>query len=403
VVDAVLGGDAILLVDGVDHGVALSARSWPERAIEEPVSEANIRGPRDGFIETMRINTMLLRRRIRSPHMKMERIVVGRRTQTPVDLIYLKDVADPALVREVKSRIGRIDVDSMLDSGMLQEFIEDQPSSPFPLMMNTERPDRTAAGLLEGQVAIMVDGSPSALLLPVTFWHFMKASEDYYDRFWIGTLVLWHRFLFLMLSVLGPSLYVAITSFHQEMIPTTLLLSIAAAREGIPFPVLIEALMMEIFFEALREAGIRLPRQVGQAVSIVGALVIGEAAVRAGLASAPVVFIVAATGIASFTIPQFQLGVTFRFLRFPIMILAGTLGLFGIMVGLVAILVHLCAVRSFGVPYLTPVAPLDINGLKDVLIRAPLWLMGRRPPGMGTVNPHRQTQGLKPGPGGGSA
>lgn len=403
VVNTVLAGDAVLLVDGADRGVSLAIRGWPERAIEEPKSEANIRGPRDGFIETLRTNTMLLRRRLQSPHLKIERLVVGRRSKTLVALAYLKDVASPGLVAEVRRRIAGLDVDGVLDSGMLEELIEDQPSSPFPLMLDTERPDRAAAALLEGQVAILVDGSPGALLLPVTFWHFMRASEDYYNGFWIGTGVLWLRFIFLLLSLLGPSLYTAISSFHQEMLPTNLLLSIAAAREGVPFPVLIEAFIMEVFFEALREAGIRLPRQVGQAVSIVGALVIGEAAVRAGLASAPVVIIVAATGIASFTIPQFQMGVTFRLLRFPVMFLAGTLGLYGIMIGLLAILVHLCAVRSFGVPYLTPIAPLNLAGLKDTLVRAPLWLMGRRPPGMGQVNQQRQASWLKPGPGGGSS
>jgi spore germination protein KA len=404
VVEAVLVGDSVLLMDGVGQGLVLSTRFWPQRAIEEPISEANIRGPRDGFIETLRTNTMLIRRRVKSPHMKFEHAVIGRRTRTDVAIAYVKGITSPALLAEVRSRLGRVDIDVLLDSGMLEEFIEDQPFSPFPLMMSTERPDRVVAGVLSGQVAVLVDGSPTVLLLPVTFWHFMKAGEDYYNRFWMGTLVLWLRFLFLILSLLGPSLYVAITSFHQEMIPTNLLLSIAAAREGIPFPVLIEALIMEVFFEALREAGIRLPRQIGQAVSIVGALVIGEAAVRAGLVSAPVVIIVAATGIASFTIPQYQMGLTFRLLRFPIMLAAGFLGLFGIMVALVALLVHLCGLRSFGVPYLQPIAPLDFAGLKDTLVRAPLWLMGKRPGLLDTVNSQRQSPRLKPGPpGGGSA
>ncbi|HYF91156.1 MAG TPA: spore germination protein [Symbiobacteriaceae bacterium] len=400
-VESILAGDAVLLMEGVDHGVALSIRGWPERAITEPVSEANIRGPRDGFVETLRTNTMLIRRRLCSPLLKTVRLEVGRRSKTHVDIIYLKGVTSPPLVEEVRRRIARVDVDGILDSGMLEEFIEDQPTSPFPMLLSTERPDRAVAGLLEGQVVVLVDGSPSALLMPATLWRFMTASEDYYNRFWVGTLVLWLRYLFLLLALLGPSLYVAITSFHQEMIPTNLLLSIAAAREGIPFPVLIEALMMEVFFEALREAGIRLPRQVGQAVSIVGALVIGEAAVRAGLASAPVVIIVAATGIASFTIPQYAMGLTVRLLRFPIMLAAGTLGLFGIMVALVAILVHLCALRSFGTPYLQPAAPLTLAGLKSVLVRAPLWWLSVRPSALHPVNERRQGKSLRPGPPGG--
>lgn len=398
--DAVLGGDAVLLVDDVGHGVKLSTRGWQQRSIEEPPAESIIRGPREGFVETLRTNTALLRRKLRSPHLKIERMVIGRRTRTPVDVIYLKDVTAPSLVTEMKSRLHRIDVDGVLDTGMLEEFIEDQPSSPFPQIINTERPDRVASGLLEGQVAVMCDGSPVALVAPATLWAFMHAGEDYYERFWVSSFLLWMRYIFLLLALVGPSLYVAITTFHQEMLPTTLLLSVASAREGVPFPALVEVFLMEVFFEALREAGVRLPRQVGQAVSIVGALVIGEAAVRAGLASAPVVIIVASTGIASFVFPRVNLGVAIRLLRFPMMVLAGTLGLFGIMIGLILILIHLCALRSFGVPYLQPVAPFTWTDLKDVLLRAPLWLMGKRPASFGSINRRKQAPWLKPGPGG---
>lgn len=400
VVDTVLGGDTVLLVDGVNHGVKLSTRGWSQRSIEEPTSESAIRGPREGFVETLRTNTSLVRRRIRSPHLKIERMVIGRRTRTLVDILYLKDVTSPALVVEMKRRLQRIDVDGVLDTGMLEELIEDQPSSPFPQLINTERPDRVAGGLLEGKVVVICDGSPFAIMAPSSFWTFMHAGEDYYERFWISTFLLWIRYIFVLLTLVGPSLYIAVTTFHQEMLPTTLLLTVAAAREGIPFPAMIEVIFMEVFFEALREAGVRLPRQVGQAVSIVGALVIGEAAVRAGIASAPVVIIVASTGIASFIFPRFNMGIAFRMLRFPMMLLAGSLGLFGIMIALIALLIHLCALRSFGMPYLTPVAPLSWSGLKDVLVRAPLWLMGQRPPGFGSLNRRRQAPWLKPGPGG---
>lgn len=398
VVDTILGGDAVLLVDGVAQGVKLSTRGWNQRAVDEPASESSIRGPREGFVESLRTNTMLVRRRIRSPHLKIERVVLGRRTRTLVDIVYLKDVAGPGLVDEVRRRLSRIDIDGVLDSGTVEELIEDQPFSLFPQVAPTERPDRVAAALLEGQVAILCDGSPFALIMPITFWSLLQASEDYYERFWIGSALRYLRYLFLALALLGPSLYIAVTTYHQEMLPTSLLLSIAAAREGTPFPAFVEVFLMEVFFEALREAGVRLPRPVGQAVSIVGALVIGEAAVRAGFASAPVVIIVASTGIASFTIPRFNLGIAIRLLRFVMMLLAGSLGLFGIMVGLIAILVHVCALRSFGVPYLQPVAPLTWAGLKDVLLRAPTWLMGERMPGLGQLNRQRQAPWLKPGP-----
>lgn len=397
-VKAVLGGDCLLLVDGCPHGVKLAARGWEQRAITEPVAESVIRGPREGFIENLRVNTALLRRKLQTPHLKLERLILGRRTRTTVVIAYLQDVANPELVAEVRRRLQRIDVDGIVDLGQIEELIEDQPTSVFPQMANTERPDRVAGALLDGQVAVLADGSPFALLMPVTFWTLLTASEDYYERFWIGSLLRWLRYLFLVISLVGPSLYIAVTTFHQEMLPTPLLLSIAAAREGIPFPALVEALLMEVFFEALREAGVRLPRPVGQAVSIVGALVIGEAAVRAGLASAPVVIIVATTGIASFTFPRFDLGIAFRILRFPMIFLAGSLGLFGIMVGLVAILVHLCALRSFGVPYLQPVAPFTWQDIKDVVARMPMWLAGHRPKAFAPINRRRQAPWLKPGP-----
>ena len=401
VVNAVLTGNGVLLVDGLHRGLSLAVRSPEHRAIDEPTSEPMIRGPREGFTENLVINTMLVRRRIRTPHLKVEQMILGRRTKTQVNILYLKDVADPDVVSEVRTRLSRIKVDGLIDSGMIEELIEDQPFSLFPQVGSTERPDRTTASLLEGRVAVLMDGSPFALLVPDSFWEFMQSSEDYYQRFWMGTFLRWLRYLFLLIALIAPSFYVAVTTYHQEMLPTSLLLSLASAREGIPFPALIEALLMEIFFEALREAGVRLPKQVGNAVSIVGALVIGQAAVQAGLASAPIVIIVASTGIASFTIPRYNLSVPIRLLRFPMMALAGTLGLFGIMVGLTVVLIHLCALRSFGKPYLQPLAPFDWGGLKDTLVRAPLWLMGKRPRHLEPLNPKRQASWLKPGPPGG--
>lgn len=399
-VEAALDGDTVLLADGVNHGLALSARGWEERAVEEPVSEGVIRGPREGFNESLRTNTMLLRRRLKSPHLKMERLVLGRRTRTVVNLVYLKDLAKPALVDEVRRRLQRIDVDGIIDTGMIEEFIEDEPGSLFPQVANTERPDRVTADLLEGRVAILADGSPFVLTVPVTFWSLLQAAEDYYERFWAGTFLRWLRFLLLLIALIGPAVYVAITTFHQEMLPTALALSIAAARDGIPFPAVVEALIMEVFFEALREAGVRLPRPVGQAVSIVGALVIGQAAVQAGLTSATVVIVIAVTGIASFAMPRFNLGIALRLTRFSLVVAAGSLGLFGLMVGLMALLVHLNALRSFGVPYLQPVAPTTFYAFKDILVRAPQWLMGHRPPAVESINRRRQAPWIRPEPGG---
>lgn len=398
VVDAIVHADAVLLVDGEGCAFVLSTRGFEKRNLEETPTEAVIRGPREAFVEDLRTNTALVRRRIRSPYLKIENLRVGRFSRTDIAVAYIRGIAVPALVDEVKRRIGRIDIDGVIDSAYIEELIEDDPYSPFPQVLNTERPDVVAAQLLEGRVAILVDGSPSALVVPITLWSLMQASEDYYERYYIGTALRILRYLFGLVALLAPSLYVAITTFHQEMIPTALLLTVAASREGIPFPSVVEALMMEIAFEVLREAGVRLPRAVGQAVSIVGALVIGQAAVQAGIVSAPMVIIVATTGIASFTFPRFNLGISVRLLRFPMILLAATLGLYGIMIGLLIILIHLCGLRSFGVPYTAPATPLSVTHLTDVVARPPIWLRRRRPRFTGHLNPHRQAPRIKPGP-----
>lgn len=397
-VDGMLHGDTGLLVAGENKALSISSRAYEKRGVGEPDTESVIRGPREGFVENLRSNTALIRRRVRTPQLKIETIRVGRLSRTDVAICYIQGVTPPTIVVEAKRRLSRIDIDGIVDSAAIEEFLEDAPYSPFPQTIPTERPDIVAANLFEGRIAVLVDGSPFALIVPVTLWSLLQASEDYYERFFIGTFLRLLRYVLAVLALLGPALYVAITTFHQEMIPTQLLLTVAATREGIPFPSVVEALMMELMFEALREAGVRLPRNVGQAVSIVGALVIGQAAVQAGLVSAPMVIIVAITGIASFAFPRFNLGVTVRLLRFPMMILASTFGLYGIVIGVLAIMIHVAGLRTFGVPYSSPVAPLLGHALRDIVIRPPTWWRGHRPIFTGYLNRRRQGKRIKPGP-----
>ncbi|WP_274649467.1 spore germination protein [Paenibacillus humicola] len=376
----VLNGNAVILAAGERRAMAVSVSGKAQRSLEEPSSEPVIRGPRDGFIENNSTNIGLIRSRLKTSRLKIETFTVGDLTQTEVALTYIDGVADASVVEEVRRRIRKIRIDGILDSNNIEEFIEDDAYSPFPQIQSTERPDVIAAGLLGGNVALLVDSTPFVLLLPMTFWAGLQASEDYNVRWPIATFVRWIRLIFLIIAIFAPPLYVAITTYHQEMIPTSLLLSIAGSREPVPFPALIEALLMEIIFEALREAGIRLPKQIGQAISIVGALVIGQAAVQAGIISAPVVIIVSITGIASFTIPRYSFANGVRLLRFPILFLAGTLGLYGIALGFLGILLHVCSLRSFGVPYFAPAAPISVRNLKDILVRVPVWNKSRRPP-----------------------
>lgn len=397
-IDSLSTGNPILLYEGGNIAYSLGLAKWEKRAMEEPEAETVIRGPREGFTESLQVGTSQLRRIIKSPALKMQSMKIGEYTKTNVLVAYVEGLADPTLVEEVQKRLNRIKVDGILESQYIEDLIEDNPYSPFPLMISTERPDVASGALLEGRVVIMTEGTPFALIVPVSFFSFLQSPDDYYQRSMIGSFTRFLRYIFLVLSLLFPSFYVAVSTFHQEMIPDSLLLSISASRESVPFPALVEVILMEVMFEALREAGIRLPKQIGSAVSIVGALVIGQAAVQAGLVSAPMIIIVASTGVASFLIPRYNAGYSIRILRFPIIFLAGSLGLLGIMMGILAIVIHLCTLRSFGEPYLAPLAPLQKQELKDVLWRAPFWKMDTRPHFTGQYNEYRQAPNQSPGP-----
>ncbi|MGG2067076.1 spore germination protein [Bacillus sp. S14(2024)] len=397
VIEGVMKANIVVLTDGENQALVADLKGFEKRSIEEPAAEISVRGPRDGFTETLRVNTSLLRRRIRSPRLKMEPFLIGELSQTDVVIAYIEGIAPNSVLEEVRQRVQRIQIDGVLESAFIEEFIEDQPFSPFPQIQNTERPDAVCASLLEGKVAILVDNTPFVLIVPMTFWTGLQAAEDYYERSIYTTFIRWIRFVLINMSLFLPSLYVAITTFHPKLIPTNLLISIAAAREGIPFPAVVEALMMEFLFEGLREAGVRLPKPIGSAVSIVGALVIGQAAVQAGIISAPLVIVVATTGIASFAFPRYNLGTAYRMLRFPMLLLAGMLGLYGVAISTIAIMIHLTNIRSFGIPYLSPVAPQTPRDLKDVLIRTPRWNMTHRPIMVSGEEKMRFPDGQQPG------
>ncbi|TXK73212.1 spore germination protein [Paenibacillus sp. N3.4] len=376
---SVLSGDVALLVEGNTKAVLLGIRGTEKRSVAEPETETVVRGPKEGFVESIRTNTSMIRRKLKTPRLKMKSMTVGKESNTSLVVCYLDDLAMPSLIEEVVKRIEQIKIDAIIESGMIEELIQDDTYSPFPQIQYTERPDVIASALLQGRVAILIDGTPFALIVPFVFIQIMQTSEDYYERFQIATLLRLLRYVFLFLSLTTPALYVAITTYHQELLPTTLMLSVAAAREAIPFPAVIEAFIMEITFEALREAGIRLPKAVGSAVSILGALVVGQAAVQAGIVSAPMVIVVSITGIASFTIPRFNGAIAVRMLRFPILIAGSLFGFYGIFFSLMILIGHMANLRSFGVPYLSPIGPLSVPDLKDVMIRAPLWQMKERP------------------------
>ncbi len=395
---SVLSGDTVLLFEGVNKVLCINTRSLPQRNIDEPKRETIVRGPQEGFTELLRTNMALLRRRLKHPDLVFETRRGGTYTYTEVAIVYLRSLVNPKIVEEVRRRMERIiHTDSILESGMVEELIEDNPYSPFPQIEHTERPDKAVAQLLEGRVIIIVDGSPFTLIVPTLFWQFIQSADDYYERIF-GSFVRVLRVVAFHIALFLPSLYIALTTYHQEMIPFSILLSINVAREGVPFPAFVEAIIMEGIFELLREAGIRLPAQIGQAVSIVGAIILGQAAIQANLVSPFMVIVVAITAISSFLIPAFNFAISLRILRFGVMILAGTLGLFGILVAAMLLWTHLASLRSFGVPYMAPMAPLNLRELRDVFLRLPKWVGDQRPSTLRPLDKIRQDRGLKPQP-----
>ena len=364
-------GDVVIFTHSSDIGLAVNLPGWKLRSVNEPKSEVVVRGPKEGFIESLNINVGLLRRRFRTSDLKTELLTVGQKGKTNLSLIYLDNTVDKDVLNEVRNKLSKIDHDLVFDTSQIEQLIEDRTFSPFPQIVSTERPDTLAIALSQGRVGLMMEGSPEALIMPGLFIDFLHSIEDYYHRFYFSLAIRFLRYIMYGIALILPGLYIAVTTYHQEMIPTPLLISLTSARTGVPLPAVIEALSMEIVFEALREAGIRLPKAVGQAVTIVGALVIGEAAVTAGIVSQPMVIIVALTGIASFTIPGYNAAISARLLRFPIMLLAASTGLFGILVALLILIIHLASLESFGISYLSPINKLSTENLGDIL-RIPL-------------------------------
>jgi spore germination protein KA len=401
VTTAVLSGQTAFFLDGSPNALLVDSRYHPGRAVEEPSTEAEVRGPRDGMVENIILNTTLIRRRIRDPKLRIEAMVAGRRTRTDIGIAYIEDLAGKDLVDEVRRRIHSIEVDAIEGTGILEELIKDSPLSPFSTLVATERPDRAAAAILEGRVVILVDNTPFVLLVPGTFWQHLQAPSDDYLGFWAGSALRLLRAFALFVALTLSSLYVVLTTYHHEMIPTPLALSVAGGREGTPLPTLVEVFGMEVAFEVMQEAGLRLPRAVGQTVSIVGALVIGEAAVQAGLVAPATVIVIATAGITGLAIPNFTAGLTVRLLRFPLLLLSGVLGVFGFLMGTAFLALHLASLRSFGVPVLSPISPLNLPALGDSIIRYPRWLLNKRP-GLGPSHAtRRQAPNQMPNPPGG--
>ncbi|MFC0561418.1 spore germination protein [Halalkalibacter alkalisediminis] len=367
----ILSGHVVIFFDFWNKAIAFNDLSINKRQVTEPATESVVKGPRESTIEQLDINIGLLRVRLQNPRFKIEKLKTGGETKTEIAYGYLEGKVDSETLAEFKRRIEYAKQFEILETAYIEELIEDSKASPFPQYRYTERPDVAVAALLQGKIVVLVQGTGSILICPGLFTEFFQSSEDYYQRTLFSSLIRFLRVITFFLALLLPSLYIALTTFHTELIPTNLLMAIIDTREGLPLPAFLEAVIMVFLFEVLREAGIRLPQPIGSAISIVGALIIGEAAISANITSPLMVIIVALTGIASFSIPQYNIAIPLRILQIPMMIFSATLGGFGIMVFLLIVLLHLANLRSLGQPYFSPLTPLQPKQLLDVFVRRP--------------------------------
>ena len=391
IVDSILSGDTVILIENNDKCLIFDTKGWASRSIGEPQTETVIRGPRDGFTESVKVNTTLVRRRIKDVNLKLKMHKVGKRSKTTVIVMYMNDIVDKSLVNEVNERLGAIDIDAIQDSSILENLIEDDYLSAFPQIENTERPDSVAASLYEGRVAIMVDNSPFALIVPATVGTLMQSTEDYYTRWPEASFIRLLRIMAILICLLAPSGYIAVTAYHPGMLPTKLAYYLAASRVNVPFPAVVEAFLMELILELLRESGTRISGPIGTTVGIVGGLIIGQASVEAGIVSPLMIIIVALTTIASFAIPSYELAAGIRIWRFILIFLSAIFGLYGIMLGVILLGTHLIRLDSFGVPFTSPYSGLGLTDgeIKDTLIKAPIQELQYRPTFTNTRNKRR--------------
>lgn len=381
-IDEILAGNTLLLVDGFDTAFIISTKGFPKRGVQQADTEVVVQGSKEAFSEAFRINTVLVRRRIRDPKLKAKQMTIGRRSKTDVALMYLEDVVRDEILKEAEDRLKNIDIDAILDSGYIEQLIEDDWLSPFPQIQLTERPDKAASAILEGRIVIIVDNTPFALIIPAVLTSFYQAAEDYYQRWEIMSFIRVIRYIAGFLAVSLPGLYIATAVFHPSMIPMHLVFKMAGSRQTVPIPAVVEILIMELAFETLREAGIRLPASIGSTLGIVGGIIIGQAAVEAGIVSPIVVIIISLTGICSFAIPNIALVSGFRLMKYLIIFMSAVLGLLGYWIAVILILIHLVSLKSFGIPYLFPFTSSELNGfsdLKDTIFRVPIFMMKKRP------------------------
>lgn len=372
-------GNCAVFIDGISQGFIAEVKAWQHRGIDEPKSETVIQGPHEGFCEMLRANTALIRKTLNTGNLVMKNLSLGNTSRTPAALCYLKNVANPSLVKEAEERMTGVDTEYILSSLSLAQYIEDSSFSTVPQIITTERPDRVCQALVEGRVAIIVSGSPQALILPATLFDMAASPEDSYLRYPYAILTRCIRIAAMLLSLLAPAFFIAVMNYHQELLLTDILFALSKARASVPFSSFVELLLMEIAFELIKEASVRVPGPVGPSLGIVGGLILGQAAVSASIVSPITIIVVAITGIASFAIPSYQLAFSFRFMRFVYTFAAAAAGFVGVFAVMFADTLSIVATTSFGVPFASPLSPRSRAKMSDVIFSAPQWKRGVRP------------------------
>lgn len=389
-ITCVMSGMFAVVFDGLSKAILYDVRAYDKRSVSEPTEEGVLKGAKDAFVETLRTNTSLIRRRIRSEELVIEQMYVGRMSKTDVALVYVTSVADLELVDHLRKRLQSIDIDNIAAGSFIEEFIVSDQSSLFPQTMYTQRPDRCASNLTDGRIGLLVDGLPFVYLLPCQLPMLMQSPEDYSENYIATSTIRTLRYVMMLVSLFLPAFYIAVVTFHNQMLPVQMILSIQQAKVNVPFPSWIEVLGLLLAFEVLIEAGLRLPKNVGQAMSIVGGLVVGQAAVSANIISPVVVIVVALTGIAGFTVPNTDLALAIRVIRFALAILASLAGFYGLAVGVTFMIIHLASLESYGMAYLSPFVDVPALQIKDTLFRYPITTFKMRPTGLAKRNHRKQ-------------
>lgn len=391
VVYQILTGSTALYIDGCNYYILCETKGFEKRAVEKPQTEGVVRGPQEAFNENLRTNITLVRRIIKNSNLTTEMIKVGEQNNMQCAIMHINGLTNPAIVKEVKRRISSLKADFIGGDGMLEQFIEDTPFSLIPTVITTERPDRTASHIVEGKVAIFADNAPFVIIVPSTIHSQLQSPEDVGLKWQHASALRIIRWLAVAIGMLLPGLYIALTNYHREMIPTDLLVAIAQAKENVPFPTVIEILLMELAFELIREAGIRIPGIIGNTLGIIGALILGQAAVEANIVSPILIIVIAVTGLGNFAIPNFSLAFGIRLIRFAFIFLGALLGFYGIALGLVATIVIVSNMKSFGIPIAVPVGPKAKRSF-DIFLKWPVWMQELRQDALNPVDVRRQPE-----------